>query len=421
MVVRMEGNQHRCENVNESIIGRRGYMIGCGAAIALAAAGGVDSVAASHTSVPRPVAPLLEIVAEANWGRWGEDDQLGAINYLGSEEMFRGLTAATKRGKTGIQRFTLQTPITGFAIDALVGEGTFPTTDTGDPQFPGRTPARRDNVADARGDGLPTGGAFSDDEFVTTVATHGTTHYDALGHQWYGDSLYNGFDPETTHMARAFDFGLPGCDDGEVSETVGLGKLDISNPASSGVAGRGVLLDVARHKVDDPPYYLDLGSPITLDDLLETAAAQGITINKRDILLIRTGSIERARDPAAEWHALNDPGLTYSDDLVRWVRDMEIPIIGSDNVGVERFFHTVTEDDLDPDREHLHGDYLIPLHAAFLRDLGVIIHEMVNLRALATQAAADGIYEFLYTAAPEHVEMATGGSVNPVVLKATRT
>ena len=57
-----------------------------------------------------------------NWGRWGQDDDIGAVNLLGSEEMFAGLNAATRRGRKGVERFTLQMPMTGDTIDVLVDE-----------------------------------------------------------------------------------------------------------------------------------------------------------------------------------------------------------------------------------------------------------------------------------------------------------
>lgn len=415
----MTTNDHECGGEHVHQPSRRGFVVGCGAALAFSLAGGAGTAVASHDDPdagPKPVAPLLEIVAEENWGRWGADDELGAINLLGSEEMFEGLNAATRRGKKRVGRFTLQTPITGEAVDALVGEGEFPTTDTGDPAFPGRLPARRDNVADAVEDPLETqsGVTFADDWFANPLFLQGTTHLDALGHGWYDGTLYNGFDAETTHTSRQFDITID-----EIDETFGLGVADIANAAGSGVAGRGVLLDVGRHKADEEPYRLDLGEPVTLDDLTETADAQGVKLEKHDILLVRTGAVERVRDPDAEWDALNEPGLTYSDDLVRWVRDMEIPVIGADNLAVEKVTQAVSESDLDAHREDLHGLYVLPLHGAFLRDLGVTINEILDLSELAAQCAEDGIYEFLYTAAPLHAEMGTGAPVNPVVLKAT--
>lgn len=86
---------------------------------------------------------------------------------------------------------------------------------------------------------------------------------------------------------------------------------------------------------------------------------------------------------------------------------MEIPLVGADNLAVEKVVSVVDD-----------TPYILPLHGAFLRDLGVPFNQILDLSALAAQCAEDGIYEFLYVASPLHVERATGGPVNPVVLKA---
>ncbi|QSW99657.1 cyclase family protein [Haloterrigena alkaliphila] len=390
-------------------IDRRNFVRGCGAAAAIAAAGlSVDSVAAMESNLDALLADLPD-----NWGRWGEDDELGALNLLGSEEAYAGMEAAMKRGPKGIERFTLQTPMTGEAVDALVDEETdAPTRDTGDPMFPGRTPARRDNAADARtAEPYPGGMKFSDDRFVTEFFLHGTTHMDALGHGWYGNEVYNGRDEAVTAAPKEFDRPVPGCVDGEagnVQETHGHSAVDVSPLADAGVAGRGVLLDVGRACGDDRGW-LDLGAEVTLEDMKATAEAQGVELRERDVVLLRTGSIERVADPEAEWDPMNEPGLVFSEDLIRWVHDMEIPMIGADNVAVEKVTQTV-------------GDhtFVLPLHGALLRDLGVSLNEILWLEELASQCADDGIYDFLLTSAPLHVERATGGPVNPVVLKATK-
>lgn len=436
-------------------IGRRGLMRGCGAGIAFALTGGVGTAVAGHDEEGddfENVADLLEGMPD-NWGRWGEDDGLGALNLLGSEQLFDGLLTAIRGGRGNVERFTLQLPMTGFAIDELVDDpdpdddGT--TTDTGDPMFPGRFPARRDNWADASEDTLPLtvpgGMTFADDALVTPLYLQGATHCDALGHGWYGDAIYNGYPLESTHTRREYELGVDGFSElkldedgdgetpelGAVTETYGLGEADVSYAADAGVAGRGVLLDVGRYRGEEGPdgNWLPLDpaplsesnpdAAVTLEDLQATAEAQGVKIQERDILLIRTGAIERTLDPEAEWNALGEPGLSYSDELLRWIHEMDIPYIGADNLAIEQIFQTVTEDDLEEGRTELHGDYALPLHGALLRDLGVTLNEVLDLSELAAQCADDGTYEFLFTAGPLHVEMGTGAPVNPVVIKGT--
>ncbi|MFT4881831.1 MAG: kynurenine formamidase [Salinirussus sp.] len=424
----------------DSSVQRRRFLQGMGVTAAAAAVGLGPGTAAAQEADLSPAGRLLADMPD-NWGRWGEEDELGMLNELGSEEMFRGMEAVMEGGPENIERFTLQTPMTGEAIDALVGQGEFPTTDTGDPAFPGRFPARKDNTADWRNADDNAGMRFADDRFDAPLYLQGTSHVDALGHGWFADrdtnddgtvdqadeQLYNGFSAETSATTRSYDLpvtGLSPSDAGEeeaaaVDEVNTLSRADISNAADAGIQGRGVLLDVGRELGGGENGWLDLNESVTLQDLRDTADAQGVEIQERDILIIRTGSIERARDPEAPWHALAEPGLKYSDALVEFIDEMDIPYIAGDNLPVEKVQHQVTAEDLNDGREDLAGTYLLPVHGACLRNLGVTINEVLDLSDLAAACAEDGVYTFLFTAAPLHVEGGTGAPVNPVVTKAT--
>lgn len=382
-------------------------MRGCGAVAALAAAGMSEPAAAKEGDV----ATLLDKLPN-NWGRWGEDDELGTLNLLGSEQARIGMKTAM--GGEGIETFPLQQSITGDAI--FLEEDDFPTTTTGDPVFPGRTPARRGNIQDEQSyqqgeiEPLSGGMKFSDDKFFTDFFLQGTTHLDALGHAWYGDQIYNGFDAATTAETRTFDQGIEGCPEGEIeeiTETRGLSRADIGQAAEAGIAGRAVLLDVGR-EMGDEDGRLDLGTAFGLKDLKATASAQQTTIRERDILLIRTGAIARTRDPDATWDPLDEPGLQFSEELVCWLRDMDIPILGADNLAVEKVV------------QEIDGQlFEIPLHGATLRNLGLYLCEILWLEDLAASCAADNIYELFFTGAPLYAERSTGSPFNPTVMKAT--
>ncbi len=440
------------DEARDAAIERRRFVQGVGAMAALAA-GGAGTAAAQQNETdgqgdgqgggqggPAPAGALLGDLP-TNWGRWGEDDELGALNLLGASEMAAGMEAAMQGGADNVERFTLQTPITGNAVDALIGEGEFPTTDTGDPAFPGRMPARRDNEADWRDAESYAGMRFADDKFVAPLFLQGTSHTDALGHGFFADDdvngdgtidqadeqLYNGFMAETTASTRSYEYPVTGLEDTDgdgseeaapIDEVHQLERADITNAANAGIQGRAVLLDVGRHLGDDNGW-LPLNYGITLEDLQATADAQGVEVQERDILLIRTGAIERVRDPEAAWHAQAEPGLTYSDQLVEWVATNDIPYIAADNLPVEKAQHEVTADDLADGREDLAGTYVLPLHGAFLRNLGVTLNEVLDLSELAAASADDGVYTFLFTGAPLNVEGATGAPINPVVTKST--
>ncbi|MRJ44043.1 cyclase family protein [Idiomarina loihiensis] len=305
-----------------------------------------------------------------NWGKWGDDDQLGALNYLDEKQALRGIKAV-RSGET----FTLQLPITH-------GVG---------PVFPGRVPAMHFMTQDEsmysvnKLDELAGGVKYSDD--AVFMYLQGTTHMDALGHAWYGDKVYGGVSADST--------------------VHGHDHVDVGVLAEHGIVGRGVLLDVGHLKGGDIGR-LAPGSCITLQDLKDTAKAQDVTVEKRDILLIRTGSVGRfyQEEPDAEWSATTEPGLCYSKDLIKWIDNMEIPVIAADNLAVE----------LVPQK--IEGkDYVIPLHGALIRDLGVVLSELYWLDDLAADSREDGQYTFMFTAAPLKMERGSGSPINPIVIK----
>ena len=420
----MSENEPNTDDANESTYSRRRVLQGSSALAVMAATGmSINSAVAEEAAPEGDIEELLADLPD-NWGRWGEDDELGALNLLGSEQMFEGMKAVQRGGKKNLERFTLQVPMTGFEA---------PEEGIQDPIFPGRVVGRRDNVEDISNIETGPGGVkTTDDKFVTTLFLQGTTHLDALSHPWYGDELYNGFDDSTTRTEREyFETDMPefdgagggpiiGCESDEpVERTFGMSRNDISSAARSGVAGRGVLLDVGRHMggngegIDDDR--LAPGTRIGLDDLQATADAQGVEIRERDILLIRTGSLIRAYETPEEqdapWNPLVEPGLYFSEELAEWLYDMDIPYLGADNIAVEKVTQTIEQDG----EERVFG---IPFHGYFMRDLGGYLNEILWLEDLARTACWDGIYEFLFTGAPLYADMSSGAPMNPMVIKA---
>ncbi len=304
--------------------------------------------------------------APTNWGKWGADDEIGALNYLGPEQAL----AATRSVRSG-KVFTLQ---------RLIGDP------KGDPVWPGRTPAERTQILDESSwDGeqapaFPGGLHYADDKINAFL--QGSTQYDALGHVWYDGKLYNGFDARTT--------------------VGGLEKASVEPVAQRGVVGRGVLLDMARYRGKDN---LDAAETFTHEDLMACAEQQGITINKRDVLLIRTNFLKLFFDLGDAFYAdFCEPGLVYSPELVQWFQDMEIPNLVTDTIANE-----ITTDPS--------TGVALTLHNALMRNLGVLFTEICDLELLAQDCAADGQWDFMYTAAPLKVAKASGSPVNPVAIK----
>lgn len=302
-----------------------------------------------------------------NWGRWGPDDQIGALNFLTNAEVLRGVRAI-RSGKV-------------ITCGELIG------SPSGDPIFPSRTQPTRANTQD-RGDydsgkikPLPGGAQYADDQI--TMFLQGSTQYDALGHVWYEDQIWNGY---------------------PASETIGgMNKASIEPIAERGIVGRGVLLDMAAYK---GKFALEKGDTLGLEDILGAAEKQSVTIEKHDILCMRIGFLQllHTQGPKEFYANFNEPGMIYSPELVDWFHKMEIPTLCTDTISNEM--------DFDPET-----GMQVTLHCALMRNLGITFNEICNFEALAKDCHADGQWDFLYVAAPLKVHKGTGSPVNVVAIK----
>ena len=305
--------------------------------------------------------------APYNWDKWGENDEIGTLNYLTKDVILKAKNAI-RTGKI-------------FTLGLMIG------SDKGDLVSPGRITTIHLSTQDegtynvGKKSPLIGGLKFADDMVVMYL--QGSTHVDALGHAWYGDKLYNGYDAKTT--------------------IGGLSKGSIASLASKSISGRAVLLDVAAYKKKE---FLEPGTQITLQDLLETARFEKIEIEKRDIILIRTGSLKRYYQVGSSeyFKVFNEPGITYSYEIVKWFNDMEIVSYGADTLGSEQTISSAT-------------GTRSPLHIFLLRNLGIPLQELLWLEELAEDCSQDGQYDFFYVCTPLKFLGGTGSPVNPVVIK----
>lgn len=306
--------------------------------------------------------------APTNWGRWGPDDELGALNLLDAPAVLDAVRCI-RTGKV----FTL---------------GLQMASPTGDPVWPHRTPARRFNVHDrgtylAGKDQAAIGGMeYADDLMV--AHPQGTTHVDGLAHTWFAGRTYNGYPAEST--------------------IGGLAKASAEPIAAHGIVGRGVLVDLARARgVPNLAAHDGFGLP----ELCEVAEEEGVEIRPRDILLIRTGWIEmfyREGPEAFYGHPHHEPGMLFDESVPRWFRDLDIVGYATDTIGNEFTVQPATQLDS-------------PLHASLMRNLGVAFMEMLRLDALAADCAADGQWDFLFAGSPLRIVAGTGAPMNPLAIK----
>ncbi|MCK8438516.1 cyclase family protein [Streptomyces sp. D2-8] len=304
----------------------------------------------------------------SNWGRWGEDDVLGTLNFLDEAKRREG-AALVRRGVSFSlsQRFDMNGPQKGWRRRT---NPVHTMLDTG-------TDAALGNQ------GFPHGIGGADD--VVAMPLQCSTQWDGLGHIFDHGIAWNGRAAERVVTS-----------DGDL--VTGIEHM------APYVAGRGVLLDVARiFGADDGAPELPDGFAITAEHLTATAGAHGVSVGRGDIVLVRTGHLARARrDGWGDYAGGPAPGLSFT--TAGWLHGTEIAAIATDTWGFE-----VRPNEFD--------DAFQPLHQVVIPNMGLLIGEMWDLDALAEDCAAEGVYEFWLTAAPLPITGAVGSPVNPIAVK----
>jgi kynurenine formamidase len=221
---------------------------------------------------------LVKLLRERNnWGRWGADDQVGAINLITAEKRLEAVSLV-RSGRT----VSLSRP--------------FPKTPA--PNNP--NPAQHW----MRSFTFPTGGGAVVDYYAISYHGQAATHIDALCHVWNADGLWNGRTPDvlTPNGAR-------------------WGSVD---NWSNGIVTRGVLLDVPAFRGE--PYVTD-GKPVTGAELEQIARKQGVTIEPGDAIIVHSGREAFNRESGQTWGAggQNNPGLHAS--CLKPIRDWDVSVL----------------------------------------------------------------------------------------------
>ncbi|MFC6239247.1 cyclase family protein [Longivirga aurantiaca] len=289
-----------------------------------------------------------------NWGRWGADDERGALNHLSAETVL----AAAQSIRTG-RVYQLGTVLHREGLPTLAHRG-----------VPRRfTLLNHSDRGWFEGIGAPPELGWSED--VIMLATHSGTHLDALCHVDHGGEMYNGYPKE----------GFTSLD--------GAAKCGIEKTGA--FAARGVLVDVAAHKGVPllPPV------AITLEDFLETLEAQGSDVRPGDVVAVRTGWLEHCLASGGELE-FEQPGIGL--DVARWLAEHDVTAVGADNSSVE-----VMPWD---------GDEFLGTHLELLVRHGIYLMEHLWLQELSQ----DRRYDFLFCVSPLLVKGATGSPVNPIAI-----
>ena len=236
-----------------------------------------SSRATHHNLTKADVDRMMEELS--NWGRWGKEDQLGAINLITPAKRLR----AARLVQEGVS----------VSLARLVEK-----EEAADNPFPfGHKMLST---------GLNNTAQFAVDTYTVSYHGHAHTHIDSLGHMFYRGKMYNGISQK------------------EITEA-GAQKLGISN-VKTGIFTRGILVDLPRLK--GVPY-LEPGTPIYAEDLEAWEEKTGIKVGAGDALLIRTGRWKR-RDLHGPWNVEEKAaGLHVSSTA--WLRKRDIAILGSED------------------------------------------------------------------------------------------
>ncbi len=310
--------------------------------------------------MPKPPGPermqqLFEQVK--NWGRWGADDQRGALNYITPERRARA-AALVEDGEC-----------VSLALDLPVQ----PAPDNPHPAL---------HMMLMAGDACTLdefGGLQQTADFIG-ISFHGmaSSHIDALCHVLVNERMYNGF---------------------EASQVRSTGAVRNSiMAAKDGIAARGVLLDIPR--LHDQRW-LELGHAIPVEELEAAEKAQGVRVEEGDVLLVATGRHAR-RAELGPWSPLE--GLAgLHPECLPWLHERRIAVLGSDGIS-----------------DALPGagipGWPVPIHQCGIAGIGLHLLDNLDLRGLSAACAERRRSAFFLLVAPLRVDKGTGSPVNPIAM-----
>jgi kynurenine formamidase len=215
--------------------------------------------------------------ALSNWGRWGKDDEIGALNLI---------TPAKRREAAALVK-------EGFSVSLAGDADTVKAVDNPNPYEVEMLAIGNDRIG---------------------VRYHGITHthLDSLAHINDHGVFYNGYKPDPDAVLKG-----------------GHSKNSIHN-VKNGIFTRGILLDIPRLK--GVPY-LEPGTPIYVEDLEAWEKQAGIRVSAGDALFVRTGVWARRKTVGSWLRGRAEGGKSAGLDpsVIPWLKQRDIAILGSDH------------------------------------------------------------------------------------------
>jgi kynurenine formamidase len=337
----------------------------------------------------------------STWGDYGPDDQLGRMNEVTPEKVKQGI-AEVKEGRT----FCLSLPLDYPGANALNPRRHPPVirpSVRGDrPNWLFRVEQEAPGMVDVINDDL----AILHLQYSTQWDSfaHVGSLFDADGDGQAEPVFYNGYRGDAVMLgpSDAKEAGaLPGTLV-EARSTSSAQALGVEYMAVKGLQGRAVMIDLLAH-------YGRRRHAVGYDDLMRIMAADGITVEAGDFVLLRTGFdeviLEGDRKPDGDTLHTTCTGLDGGDvRLQQWITGTRLVALISDNYAVE--IHNMP---LRPGQ-----CAALPLHQHCLFRTGVNLGELWRLSELADWLRANNRSRFLLTAPPLRLPGAVGSPVTPV-------
>ena len=303
-----------------------------------------------------------------NWGRWGAEDEIGTLNLTRPEDI---VAAARLVQKGKVMSLALAYDTKG----PQGGKTNYPAlgrfnpihvmTRTGTDAYSGVLDHRKIRAADD----------------ILIMPLQCGTQWDGLGHIFYGDHMWNGYDCRMVTSS-------------------GAQKGGIENTRER-MVGRGVLLDIPRLIGME---HLPDGFAITTDHLDKAERQFGVTVRHGDYLIVRTGQME-AKLKAQNWDGYSGgdaPGLAF--ETLDWLYAKQVAAIATDTWGVE-----VRPNETDEATQ--------PWHWIAIPIMGLTVGEIFYLAELAQDCATDQRYEFMFVAPALPITGAVASPTNPLAIK----
>ncbi|MDT3445615.1 MULTISPECIES: cyclase family protein [unclassified Pseudofrankia] len=290
------------------------------------------------------------LVEKRNWGRWGEDDQAGAVNLITPEKRLAAL-GLVRAGRT----VSMARPISTS------------------PQPGQRQVVQQFGWRD-------TGNAF--DHLQLPIHCLGSTHIDALNHNWDRDGVWNGRRVDEVFRANKASWA----------------DVDVWH---DGIITRGVLLDVPKHR-GTPSVTPDV--PVTGAELEAILAKTELTPEPGDALVINCG-LEAWLEEKGQWGVWNAdmtdfarPGLDVS--CLEFIREYDFAVVIAD-------MHDASYPSYSEIAHTVHS---------MIWAYGVALVDNAQVDRLAEVCVEVGSYEFLTLIAPLRIPGGTGSPVNPLAV-----